>query len=120
MGQTREPQARDRLKNIRRTSQRALGTILCVGEQETQQGVLGPVAIVSSVGVGLGEKSAVAAVVSCDQPDIRIGFESAATFIGNADEGVVQRMEDERRHSDLFDDAGCSGAVVVVFGAGEP
>ena len=82
--------------------------------------MLGPVAVVAGVGVRLGEKGAVAAVVSRNQPDLRIGLESAATLIGNSDEGIVQRVEDERRHSDLVDDAGCSGAVVIVFGASKP
>jgi hypothetical protein len=78
MDQTTERRAQDRLRNIRRTSQRALRTILALSrsvrmlqnsgvcKKEAEQSVLGPIAIVSTVGIGLGEESAMAAMVGCD------------------------------------------------------
>src|SRR5277367_604697 len=67
------------------------GRNLGAGEKEAEKSVFGPVAIVATVGVGLGEEGTVAAVVGRDQPDIRVCFELAATLVGDADERIVER-----------------------------
>jgi hypothetical protein len=81
--------------------------------------VLCPVAVVAGVGVGLGEKGAVAAVVGRDQMNIGVRFEPAATLFGDTNEGVVQCVEDEGWYRDPVDCASSGGSVVVVFSTGE-
>ena len=90
-----------------------------VGQEEAEEGVFGPVAVVAGGGVGLGEEGAVASVVGFDEGDVGIGGDLFEGFGGDADEGIVEGVEDERGDGDAVEDAGGGGAGVVVFGAGE-
>src|ERR1700678_3686803 len=54
-----------------------------------------------------------------NQMNIGVCFKSAATLVGDANEGIVQCVEDERWYGDLTDDAGGGGSVVVVGRTGE-
>ena len=60
-----------------------------------------------------------AAVVGLEEGDVGVGDDLCAALGGDADEGVVERVEDEGGDGDAVEDAGGGGAVVVVVGAGE-
>src|SRR5271156_1382239 len=90
-----------------------------VCEKEAEKSVLGPIAIVAAVGTGLGEEGAVAAMGGCDQADIGVSLELAATLVGDADEGIVERVEDKRRHRDSIDHTSSSGPIVIIFRSGK-
>lgn len=65
------------------------------------------------------EKSAVTAVVSFDEPDAGVGEELGAGFWSQADEGVVESLQDERGNGNLLDPVGAGSDAVVVVCAGE-
>ncbi len=93
--------------------------MLGVCQEEAEEGVFGPVAVVVGGGVGLGEECAVSAVGCFDEGDVGVGGDLCAGLGDEADEGVVECMEDEGGDGDAVEDAGGGGAVVVVGGAGE-
>ncbi len=89
-----------------------------VGEEETQQSVLGPVPVVAVGSVGLGKKGTVSAVHGLDVGDLRIGEEVVSALGCDAQKGIVHGMKDQRGHGDPIDDTGrCSAVVVVVRAA---
>src|ERR1700679_2822486 len=50
-----------------------------------------------------------------NQRDVRVRLELTSAFVGDADEGIVQSVQDERWHSDGINNArGCCSVVVVV------
>src|ERR1700679_3531738 len=84
-----------------------------VGEKEVHERVLRPVAVVATV--GRGEKSAVTSMGGFNQRDVGVRLELTSAFVGNAYEGIVQCMQDERWHSYGINNArGCRSVVVVV------
>src|SRR6185437_4766186 len=87
-------------------STRLAGTGLCVGENEAQEGVLRPVAVVAGGGIGLGEEGAVAALGSLDEGDTGVRHDLVASIGRDPDEGVIEGVEDERGNGDFVDDAG--------------
>ena len=92
-----------------------------VGEDEAEGGLLGPVAVAGRFGsgAGVGEEGAVATVSGFDEGNVGVGEDSGAGGGGDADERVVERVEDEGGDGDAVDDASGGGAVVVVVGRGE-
>ena len=60
-----------------------------------------------------------AAVGWLEEGDVRVGQDRGAALRSDADERVVDGVEDESGDGDAVDDAGSSGAMVVVVGAGE-
>ena len=60
-----------------------------------------------------------AAVLGFDERDVGVGCDLVVGLGGDADEGVVEGVEDERGDGDAVEDARGGGAGVVVFGAGE-
>jgi hypothetical protein len=81
--------------------------------------VFGPVAVVVGGGVGLGEEGAVSAVGRLDESDVGVGGDLIARLGDEADEGVVERVDDEGGDGDTVEDAGGGGAEIVIVGAGE-
>ena len=81
--------------------------------------MFGPVAVVAGGGVRLGEEGAVASVLGFDEGDVGIGGDRFVGLGGDADEGVVEGVEDQRGDGDAVQHARGGGAGVVVFGAGE-
>src|SRR5215472_7042587 len=75
-----------------------------------------PAAIVS---IGWAKESAVSAVLGFEQRDVGVGLDLSAGFRKQADEGIVQRMDDQRGHGNFVDHAGRSGTMVVVICAGK-
>ncbi len=91
-----------------------------MSQKKTQQRMFGPVAVVAAEFVGLREKSAMAATAALDQRDVGIRDDFVAAFGRQADERVVQRMQNQRRHGNAIEHTRSSSAVIVVIGAGEP
>ena len=96
-----------------------VGSGLLIGQEETEKGVLGPVAVVAVGGDCGGEEGTVAAVRGFDEGDVGIGEDGSAGLGDEADEGVVEGVEDQGGDVDTAEDAGGGGAVVVVVRAGE-
>src|SRR5258708_11218262 len=92
---------------------------LAVGQKEAQQCMFGPVAVVAVALVRLGEKGAVAPVLTFLQRDVGIRFDLGATLIGDTDEGVVQCIQDQGRHCNVAQQAGSGGPVVRIIRARE-
>jgi len=90
-----------------------------VGEKEVEQRGLCPVAVVTAGVVGLGEEGAVAAARGFEEADERVGDERGQRLRRDGDEGIVERVDDERRHADAVHDANGGGAIVVVVGRGK-
>lgn len=90
-----------------------------VGLEEAQEGVFGPVAVVLGGGVGVGEEGAMAAVTRLGEGDVGVGEDGGAGLRGEADEGIIQGVEDESGDGDAVQDTGGGGAEVVVVRAGE-
>src|SRR5665213_1038319 len=76
--------------------------------------MFGPIAVVAVGGVGFGEEGAVAAVRGFDERDVGVRIDGGARGWAEADEGIVQRVQNERGDSDAVEDARGGGAVVVV------
>ena len=85
-----------------------------VGEEEAEEGVFGPVAVVAVGGDGSGEEGAVASVGGFDEGDVGIVVNLVAGFGSDTDEGIVEGVEDEGGDGDALENACCGGAVVVV------
>ena len=61
-----------------------------------------------------------AAMLGLQQRDVRVGVRACGERLGrDADEGIVERVQDQRGHGDAVDDAGGGGAEVVVLRGGE-
>ena len=90
-----------------------------MGEDEAEERVFGPVAIVAVAGSGSARKAQWPPWAVSMKVMLRVGVDLVAGLGGEADEGVVERVEDERGHGDAVDDARGGGAVVVVVCAGE-
>src|SRR5260370_29904633 len=71
------------------------------------------------VSIGRAEERAVASVLGFDQGNVGIGLDLGASFRENTNERIIHGMNDQRRHGDLIDDAGGSGAMVVIVRPGE-
>ena len=85
-----------------------------VREDEAEGCVLSPVTIVAVGVLGGGEEGAVAAVTGFEEGDVRVGFDDGACLGGEADEGVVAGVDEERGDGDAIEHARGGGAVVVV------
>src|ERR1700716_3101503 len=92
---------------------------LAVGQKEAQQRMFGPVAVIAAALVRLGEKGAVASVFTFLQRDLGIRFDLGAALLGDTDEGVVQRIQDQGRHCNVAEQAGSSSTIVEIIRAGE-
>jgi hypothetical protein len=55
-----------------------------------------------------------ATVLSFDKSDMRVGKNLPPRFRKNADEGIVGRVQDQRRHGDAVDDVGGGLAFVII------
>ena len=88
-------------------------------EDEAKERVLGPVAVVAGGGVGCGEEGAVAAVRGFDERDVRVGLDGSAGLRQDADEGIVECVQDQCGNRDVAQHACGGGAMVVVVRTGE-
>src|SRR5215469_11123462 len=85
-------------------------------ENETERGVLSPVAVAAVGGLGCAEEGAMAAMRGFEQRDVRVGLDDGKGFGQEADEGVVTGVNEQRGDGDAIEDARCGGAKVVVVG----
>ena len=69
-----------------------------MGQKKTQQRMFGPIAVVPVGLIRLRKKSAVPAMFALDQRDVRIRRYLLAALRRQADEGVIQRMQNQGRH----------------------
>ena len=79
-------------------------------QKKSHQRMFGPVAVVASGRVRLGEECAVAAVPCFEEGDVRIRVALVSAFCGEPDEWIIERMEN---HS-------YTAVPVLTPGAGEP
>src|SRR6185312_6997489 len=81
----------DYLSAYLRGSLERAGDRLCVGKDEAQERVFGPVAVVVGGGVGLREEGAVATLGGLEEGDVGVGHDLFASVGRDADEGIVGR-----------------------------
>src|SRR5665213_520433 len=82
-------------------------------KQVANDGGFSPVNVVAGIA---GKKGAMASVGRFNKRNVRIGRDLGAGFGSEANEGIVECVQDERGQRDAIDNAGSSGAVVVVVG----
>ena len=81
--------------------------------------MLGPITVVTTGRIWFCKKGAVSAVFCLDQSDVGIGGDGLAGIGGEADEGIVEGVQDQSGHGDAMEDSGGSGAVVVIVRTGK-
>ena len=92
---------------------------LSIRKDKTDEGVLGPVAVVAGGRVRLREEGAVAALDGFEEGDMRVRDDLVASIGGETDEGIVERIQNECRDGDLVDDARGSYPIVVILCSSE-
>src|ERR1700691_3698537 len=93
---------------------RATSLLRIVADQKFQQGPLGPAAIVGGSTAGR-EKCAVAAMLRLEKRDVRVGEEGGACLGEHADEGIVERVNDEGGDAEGPGIAGAGNGVGIVI-----
>src|SRR3954469_4492362 len=79
--------------------------------EKPDDGLFCPPAVVA---VGIGEEGAVAAVCGLDVGDVRVSQQLRARLRQDADEWIVERVDDQCRQRDVLDRSRRSGAVIVI------
>src|ERR1700758_678460 len=85
------------------------------GEQKVEERFLCPIACVAGVG---RQKGAVTSVPGLDQHDTGVGAQFGASVGSQADERIVESLQDQRGHSDVLRPVGTGNAMVVVVRTG--
>src|SRR5205823_1941858 len=83
---------------------------LGVAQKKAQQRMFGPVAVVPQRLVRLSKKGAVASTLTFHQRDVGIRIDLVSGLCGEADKWIVQRIQDQGRHSNAIEDAGIRSA----------
>jgi hypothetical protein len=78
-----------------------------------------PAAIVSSIAVAFTNKGAVATILNFNVSNVRIGEQMLAGLRQNANEGIVDRVDYQRRSRDAVDDIRRGGASIIIICPGE-
>src|ERR1700733_13779422 len=81
--------------------------------------MFGPVAVVAAGLIGLRKKGAVPPMFAFDQGDVRIRDYLLAALRRQADERIVQRMQNEGRHSNAVQHPRGGRTIVIVVGTAE-
>ena len=90
-----------------------------MAQEEAQQRMFGPVAVVATRGVSCSEERAVTAMKCLDVRDIRVRDDDLAALRHDAQKGIVKRVQDQCRNGDPVEHARSGRTVIVVVRASE-